>query len=198
MLHYRKHEFCCKGCLQHKSGCCFLQDFQSTWESSCKNLKTVFCPLTWESPCTKPCALQLLDPIDMGIPMSKTTPFTAFGCNRHGNPHVKNLPPYSFWVQLTWESPCQKPSPLTAFGSNWHGNPHVKNLPALQLLGPIDMVFTMSKTFPLKAFGSNRHGNPDVKNLPPWQLLGPIDMGIPMSRTFALQLLGPIDMGIPM
>ena len=27
MLHYRKHEFYCKGCLQHKSGCCPLQKY---------------------------------------------------------------------------------------------------------------------------------------------------------------------------
>ena len=101
---------------------------QSTWESPCKNLKTVFCPLTWESPCKKPSILKFLDPIDMGIPMSKTTRLTAFGSNRHGNPHVKNLPPYSFWVQSTWESPCKKPSPL-------------------QLLTPIDMGIPMSKTF---------------------------------------------------
>ena len=26
MLHYRKHEFCCKGCLQHTPGCCPLRD----------------------------------------------------------------------------------------------------------------------------------------------------------------------------
>ena len=42
------------------------------------------------------CKIANLGPIDMGIPMSKTFPLTAFGSNRHGNPHVKNLPPYSF------------------------------------------------------------------------------------------------------